>query len=104
MPIRLVLTDDHPIVLHGLQRLLETYNDLEVVASCGDGEGALEAVRSLTPDVLPLDLRMPKVGGLDVLRTIEAERLPVRTLLLTAAVSDDDVVEAVRLGARGVVM
>ena len=104
MPIRLVIADDHPIVLQGLQRLFESYQDFEVLRSCEDGEQALAAVRSLRPDILLLDLRMPGSDGLDVLRNISAEKLECRTVLLTAAVSDDQVVEAMLLGAMGIVL
>ena len=104
MPIRLVIADDHPIVLQGLQRLFESYQDFEVLRSCEDGEQALAAVRSLRPDILLLDLRMPGSDGLDVLRKISAEKLECRTVLLTAAVSDDQVVEATLLGAMGIVL
>jgi len=104
MPIRLVLADDHPIVLQGLQRLFETQPDFAVAACCGSGEAAIESVRRVRPDVLVLDLRMPRTAGLDVLRTLAAEKLPCRTVLLTAAIPDDDVVEAVRLGVYAIVM
>jgi len=104
MPIRLVLADDHPIVLQGLQRLFETEPDFTVAACCGSGEAAIESVRRVRPDVLVLDLRMPRTTGLDVLRTLAAEKLPCRTVLLTAAIPDDDVVEAVRLGVYAIVM
>ena len=104
MPIRLVIADDHPIVLQGLQKLFESHQDFEVLRSCEDGEKALAAVRSLRPDILLLDMRMPSSDGLDVLRKISAEKLECRTVLLTAAVSDDRIVEAMLLGAMGVVL
>ncbi len=104
MPIRLVLADDHPIVLHGLQRLFERYPDLSVVAACADGASTIEAVRTLRPDILVLDLRMTGQSGLDVLRVLSRERLPGRAILLTAAVRDDEVVEAMQLGAMGIVL
>jgi DNA-binding NarL/FixJ family response regulator len=103
-PIRLVLADDHAIVLHGLKRLFEGHPDFRVVECCVDGEGAIVAARDDTCDVLVLDLRMPGRTGLDVLKTLAAEKRRCRTVLLTAAISDDDVVEAVRLGAWGVVL
>ena len=103
-PIRLVLADDHAIVLHGLKRLFEGHPDFRVVECCVDGAGAVAAARDDTCDVLVLDLRMPGRTGLDVLKTLAAEKRRCRTILLTAAISDDDVVEAVRLGARGVVL
>jgi DNA-binding NarL/FixJ family response regulator len=104
MPIRLTLADDHPVVLQGLQRLFETQHDFNVVACCGSGDGALESVRNARPDVLVLDLRMPGRSGLDVLRAMAAEKLPCRTVLLTAAITDNDLVEAVRLGVNGIIM
>jgi DNA-binding NarL/FixJ family response regulator len=103
-PIRLVLADDHAIVLHGLKRLFEGHPDFRVVECCVDGDRAVAAARDDTCDVLVLDLRMPGRTGLDVLKTMAAEKRRCRTILLTAAISDDDVVEAVRLGAWGVVL
>jgi DNA-binding NarL/FixJ family response regulator len=102
--IRIVLTDDHPIVLDGLQRLFQTQPDFNVVAACNDGDSALEALAKFEVDVLVLDQRMPGKTGLDVLRIVGERRLPVRTVLLTAALRDDEVVEAVRLGASGVIL
>lgn len=102
--IRLVLADDHAIVLHGLKRLFEGHDDFEVVECCSDGADALAAVRGERCDVLVLDLRMPGVTGLDVLRTLAGEKRSCRIVLLTAAITDDDVLEAVRLGAQGVVL
>jgi DNA-binding NarL/FixJ family response regulator len=104
MAIRIVLADDHPIVLHGLQQLFERYPDFEVIRCCSSGDEAIDAVRTEHPDVLVLDLKMPGRSGLDVLRAITTERLSCRTLLLTAAVRDDEVLQAIRLGARAVVL
>ena len=104
MAIRIVLADDHPIVLQGLQRLFERHVDIQVVASCADGAAALEAVRAEHPDVLVLDLRMPGQSGLDVLRAIAAERLTCKSVILTAAVRDREVAEVVKLGAMGLVL
>jgi len=104
LAIRIALADDHPIVLQGLQQLFERQKDFEVVSCCASGASAIESVRTLQPDVLVLDLRMPEVTGLDVLRTIAAEKLSCHTVLLTAAVGDDEVMEAVRLGARGLIL
>lgn len=103
-PIRLVLADDHAIVLHGLKRLFESHPDFTVVECCVDGDRAEAAARDEVCDVLVLDLRMPGRTGLDVLRALAADKRRCRTVLLTAAISDDDVVEAVRLGAQGVVL
>jgi DNA-binding NarL/FixJ family response regulator len=104
MPITLVLADDHPVVLAGLQQLLSLERDFTVLATCGDGAAALIAVRRHRPDVLVLDMQMPAKGGLAVLRELDAEPLPTRVVVLTASVGADDVLEAVRLGARGLVL
>jgi DNA-binding NarL/FixJ family response regulator len=103
-PIRLVLADDHPIVLHGLQQLFARHGDFSIVAACADGASAIDAVRAHRPDVLVLDLRMAPWNGLDVLRALARDQLACRTVLLTAAVADDEVVEAMKLGAMGLVL
>jgi DNA-binding NarL/FixJ family response regulator len=102
--IRLVLVDDHPIVLQGLQQLFGRHEDFQVVASCPDGAAALTAVAEHQPDVLVMDLRMPGKNGLDVLRALATRPTSCRTILLTAIVRDDEVMEAVRLGVRGIVL
>ena len=104
MAIRVVVADDHPIVLQGLQHLFERHDDFEVAAGCPDAASALAAVRAHQPDVLVLDLRMPGASGLDALRTMFDEQIPCRTVLLTAAITDEQVLEAVKLGAAGVVL
>jgi len=104
MPIRLILADDHPIILHGLQRLFEREGDFEVLRCCGGGAEALDAVRLLEPDVLVLDLKMPDRHGLDVVRTLKAEGRSCRTVILTAAMREDEVATAVDLGVAGIVL
>lgn len=104
MSIRLVLADDHPLVLDGLEQLFRLERDIEVVARCRDGHEALRAVRQHRPDLLILDIKMPGRDGLSVLQAIREEGLPTETILLTAALDDDQLVEAVRLGVRGVVL
>jgi DNA-binding NarL/FixJ family response regulator len=104
MSITLVLADDHPIILQGLQRLFEREGEFKVVRSCAGGEEALDAVRSAPPDVLVLDLKMQDRHGLDVLRTLRAEHRECRTVILTAAMRDDEIAEAIELGVAGIVM
>ena len=103
-PIRIVLADDHPIVLQGLEHLFERYPDFKVIASCTSGTEALAAVRKGGVDVLLLDLRMPGTTGLDVLRALAAEPASCRVVVLTATVSDEHAAEALRLGAMGLVL
>lgn len=102
--IRVVLTDDHPIVLDGLEQLLLREKDFEIVARCVNGEDALRTVRHHKPDVLVLDIQMPQMNGLEVLRAIHDEKLPTRVVLLTAALDEDQVMDAMRLGVAGLVL
>jgi two-component system nitrate/nitrite response regulator NarL len=102
--IRLVVADDHPVVLEGVVRFLEREPDLEVVARCNCGDAALLALRERQPDVMLLDLNMPKVSGMDVLRQAADEDLHAQVILLTGDLSNEQLLEAVRLGARGVVL
>ncbi|HEV8454264.1 MAG TPA: response regulator transcription factor [Gemmatimonadales bacterium] len=104
MSIRLVLADDHPVVLHGLEHLLRLEPGFEIVARCTDGVEALEAVRRHRPDILVLDIRMPRKGGLEVLREIREEKLPTKVVILAAAMQKGEALEALRLGVRGVVL
>ena len=103
-PITLILADDHPLFREALRTLLEGDPGFRVVGEASDGREAIKLVRELRPDVLLLDLVMPVKGGLETLRDLSAMALPVRTLLLAAEVGDSDVIEALQLGARGVVM
>ena len=104
VPIRVILADDHAIVLNGLERLFSSHADFAVVRTCRDGDEALAAVRAADADVLVLDMRMPGRTGLDVLRELKDSQPGCRTVLLTAAISEDEVIEAVRLGAQGIVL
>ena len=104
MPIRLILADDHPIVLEGLAQLFRVEPEFHVEARCRDGEEALCEVRARRPDVLVLDVRMPRRDGLEVLRAIRLEGLTTRVVLLTAALEEEELVEALRLGVGGVVL
>lgn len=104
MTIRLVFADDHPIVLDGLSDLFRSQKDCEVVARCTNGVETLTALRATHPDVLVLDVRMPGMSGIEVLRQMRRENLDTKVVLLTASVDDEEVLEAVRLGVRGVVL
>lgn len=104
MPIRVLLVDDHQIVLHGLQQLFERHEDFDVVGCYRDAAAAIEAVAAHRPDVLVIDLRMPGQSGLDVIRTLAGKGIACRSVLLTAAIRDEEVVDAVKLGVMGVVL
>jgi DNA-binding NarL/FixJ family response regulator len=104
VPIRIAIADDHALVLHGLKRLFDGQSEFQVVECCGNGQDAIAAVRTGQVDVLLLDIRMRGLSGIDVLRTLANDRLKCATVLLTAALSDADAVEGLRLGARGIVL
>ncbi len=102
--IRILIADDHAIFRDGLRRLLEAEPGLRVVGEAADGEQAVQLVRQLKPDVLLLDLAMPRMPGLETLRELTTAATPVRTMLLTAAIERPQILEALQLGARGVVL
>jgi DNA-binding NarL/FixJ family response regulator len=104
MTVRLVLADDHRIILEGLEQLFQREKDFEVMATVTTGEEALTAVRKHHPDVLVLDIRMPNGDGLSVLRQIHTEKLPTRVVLLTATLDEDEVLEAMQNGVSGLVL
>ncbi len=104
MPIRLILADDHPLILDGLLGLLGREPDFAVVATCHTGAEALAAVATHRPDILVLDLRMPDQGGLDVLRVLGESKEGPRVVLLTAGMDEDEVLEGINRGAQGVVL
>jgi DNA-binding NarL/FixJ family response regulator len=104
MAIRVVLADDHPIVLDGLETLFRMEQDIQVVARCVNGEEALRAVRQHRPDILILDIRMPGKDGLEVLREMQEAEVPTQVVLLTVALDEEETLEALRLGVRGVVL
>jgi DNA-binding NarL/FixJ family response regulator len=104
VPIDLVVADDHPIVLAGLENLFRRTRDIRVVAACSDGVAALQAVEAYRPDVLVLDLRMPRLDGLGVLRKMHDQKLSTRAILLTVSLERSEIAEALRLGARGVLL
>jgi DNA-binding NarL/FixJ family response regulator len=102
--ISVVITDDHPVVLMGLESLFSTDSGCRVVARCVNGLEALEAVEKHDPDLLLLDINMPKMGGLEVLRQLQPQRSRTRVVVLSASLRSEEVRTAVRLGARGVIL
>ena len=102
--IRILIADDHAIFRDGLRRLLATQTDFKVVAEASDGKEALALAAELKPDVLLLDLAMPRVPGMEVLRELARQEYPLRTILLTAAIQPFAVTTALQLGARGIVL
>ena len=102
--IRVLVADDHAIFRDGLRKLLNSDQEITIVGEAQNGEEAIKLVAKLKPDVLLLDLRMPDKDGLAVLEEINFDTIPTRVVVLTAAEDDRDVIRAMRLGARGVVL
>jgi two-component system, NarL family, nitrate/nitrite response regulator NarL len=103
-PIRIVLVDDHAVFRDGLRKLLESEPGLQVCGEAGDATGAMEVLREQKPDILLLDMAMPGTSGLEVLRLLEDEPFQTRVLVLTASVGRSEGVQALQLGARGLVL
>ena len=102
--IRVVVADDHPFILDGLEQLFRGERDIELVARAMDGEEAYRALETHAPDVLVLDVRMPRLDGIGLLRRMSAEGIATRVVLLTASLDDARLLEAFRLGAKGLVL
>lgn len=103
-PIRVLIADDHALFRDGLRRLLEAEEGFQVVGEAPDGETLVALARKTQTDIILLDLAMPHFDGMDVLRELSAAEIPVRTLLLTASIDKVQVVQALRLGAHGVIL
>ena len=100
-PLRVILADDHAIFRRGARAVLEHWGTVDVVAECGDGQSALDAHLALRPHVLLLDLRMPRLDGLEVVRRVLAADRNARILILTTFKCDQDIGHALRAGAKG---
>jgi len=102
--IRVLVADDHPIFRDGLRRLFEEATDVTIIGMASDGRECLQMMEKLKPDILLLDLRMPDKDGLAVLEEVNFENSQTKVIVLTAAEDDRDIVRAIRMGARGVVL
>jgi NarL family two-component system response regulator LiaR len=100
-PIRIILAEDHLLMRQGTRRILEQYPDLAVVGEAEDGEQALELVKRLQPDVAVLDIRLPKLNGIEVARQINSCCPHTRALMLTAYPDDDYILASMEAGASG---
>ena len=105
-PIRVLIADDHPVVRIGLRNMLQADANIKLVAEAKDGVEALHMTRTLRPDILLLDLAMPKMPGLDALRELTGDNnnSGTRTIVLTGQIEKRQILEALQLGARGVVL
>jgi two-component system NarL family response regulator len=101
--MKVLLVDDHALFVEGLRSLLEA-NHIEVVGTAGNGQEALEQVRQLRPDVVLMDINMPSVAGIEGARLIKTEFPQVKIVMLTMSTNDDDLFEALKLGASGYIV
>lgn len=102
--ISVLLCDDHPLILEGFSALLRESKDFQIVATVTDGSEALRALRDAMPDIALLDISVPHFDGLSLLRMISREGWPIRVILLTASITDAQIVEAIAAGAAGILL
>jgi two-component system, NarL family, nitrate/nitrite response regulator NarL len=102
--VRILVADDHPIFRDGLRKLLEAEQDFHVIGEASDGGEAIEMAQRLKPDVLLLDLAMPRVPGLEAVRELRNSVETIKIILLTAAIDREQIVDALHHGVRGVVL
>ncbi len=100
-PVRILIVDDHPVVLAGLTSMLGTQAGIEVVGSAAGGEEALDILRLKPADLVLLDLRMPGMNGIDTLHALKRAKINVRVIILTSFETDEDIYRAVQAGAQG---
>lgn len=103
-PVRIVIVDDHPMVAEGIQSILESYEDVKVIATFGTGQEIIDRVEALRPDVILLDLNMPGIGGLSTAEIILERRPQTRILILSMHDSPEYISSALSHGAMGYVL
>ena len=99
--LRILLVDDHILFRKGMASLLDMRDDLQVVGEAGDGNEGIKAARSLLPDLILMDVNMPNCDGLEATRVIKKEMPHVKIVMLSASESDQDLFEAIKVGAQG---
>jgi two-component system NarL family response regulator len=103
-PVRIMVVDDHPMVAEGIQAILDSYDDMVVVATLGSGRDAIDQIDTIRPDVVLLDLNMPDVNGLTATEMILERRPKTRILILSMHDSPEYIQAALRHGARGYIL
>jgi DNA-binding NarL/FixJ family response regulator len=104
MTIRIAIADDHPLVLNGMKELFRFEKDFELVASCTNSAEILAAVRRHRPDIVVLDIRMPGKDGLEIANDLMVEKIPIRVILYTVELNEDQLLKALRMGIRGIIL
>ena len=99
--IRVLVVDDHPVVRHGLMAILRWEKDIELVGDAADGLEAVRLILEQHPDVVLLDLRLPHLSGIEVMKQVRSQGLPTRFLVLTTYDTDEYIAPALAAGAQG---
>lgn len=104
LPIRVVIVDDHPMVAQGIQSVLESYSELEIVGTLNNGRAVVEQLEALNPDVILMDLNMPEMGGLTATELVLERRPGTRVLILSMHDSQEYIASALSHGAMGYIL
>ena len=104
LPVRIVIADDHPVVRFGVRNMLAPEHGFDVVGEAEDGDVAITQTLEHEPDILLLDLQMPRLPGLETMRAIMSRSPGVKIVLLTSAITTQQLIEALQIGARGIVL
>lgn len=104
MAVKVMITDDHSMIREGLKNLLELDGDIQVIGEAVDGEDCIEKLKSITPDVLLLDINMPKKNGLEVLQNLKSCRSKIKILILTVHNEIEYLMKAVDIGVNGYIL
>jgi DNA-binding NarL/FixJ family response regulator len=104
VPIRIVVADDHPVVRFGVRNMLQNEPGFEVIGEAEDGDDAITQTLELEPDILLLDVAMPRLPGLEAMRAIMTKSPRVKIVLLTSTITSQQIIEALQIGARGIVL
>jgi two-component system nitrate/nitrite response regulator NarL len=102
--LSLIIADDHPVVLEGIARVLETESDFDLRAKCLNGADAFRAIQMERPDVAVLDISMPEMNGLEIMSRMNSEGLMTKVIFLTANATDANVLALIEQGARGLLV
>jgi DNA-binding NarL/FixJ family response regulator len=103
-PIRIVMADDHPVVRIGVRNMLTETEEFEILGEATDGDEAITQTLELQPDILLLDVSMPRLPGLEAMRAIMSGSATVKIILLTSTITTQQIIEALQIGARGIVL
>jgi len=102
--VRLILADDHPVVRHGFKEIIEKDEKYQIIAECGNGMEALSLLRELEPDIAVLDISMPDLNGLQIVKTIKSENAKTEFIILTMYEEEEYFDEAMNAGVKGYIL